>query len=285
MKAKLLKLLTVALLLSLTIFATACVSSEDPTSGHEHSREFLKYVEEYHWYECSCGITYGLEEHFKELKYNENGHWYECVCGDIDAKVNHEYELKYNKNSHWYECSCGITYGLEEHNFKDNICVICGEDNFSKGLEYELNFGGMSYSVVGIGSCTDTDIIIPGFYEDLPVTSIDFGAFYRCDSLTSVEIGESVTSIGERAFSMCSSLTSVVIGDSVTSIGDSAFSYCSSLTSVVIGDSVTSIGFGAFYDCSSLTSVYYKGTASEWAEIISTTSGNGYLTRATIYYV
>ena len=87
------------------------------------------------------------------------------------------------------------------------------------------------------------------------VTSIGYGAFSYCSSLTSVDIGNSVTSIGEEAFRGCSSLTSVAIGNSVTSIGDWAFSYCSSLTSVDIPHSVTSIGDDAFRSCSSLTSV------------------------------
>ena len=87
------------------------------------------------------------------------------------------------------------------------------------------------------------------------VTSIGYGAFYGCTSLTSVTIGNSVTSIGDLAFYNCTSLTNITIPNSVTSIGWSAFYNCTSLTSVTIPDSVTSIGDGAFEGCSSLTSV------------------------------
>ena len=87
------------------------------------------------------------------------------------------------------------------------------------------------------------------------VTSIGYGAFVYCSSLTSVTIPNSVTSIGYGAFEGCSSLTSVTIPNSVTSIESSAFYRCSSLTSVTIPNSVTSIGGGAFSGCSSLTSI------------------------------
>ena len=125
----------------------------------------------------------------------------------------------------------------------------------NQGLAYALNENFAFYTVTGIGSCTDTDLVIPAIYEGLRVTAIGDEAFYDCDGLTSVEIPDSVTEIGSRAFEKCSSLTSVVIGDSVTTIGNYAFSSCSNLTSVEIPDSVTTIGERAFQSCSNLTSV------------------------------
>ena len=122
------------------------------------------------------------------------------------------------------------------------------------------------------------------------VTTIWFGAFENCTSLTSVTIPASVTIIEADAFSGCSSLreytvmagnssyssaggvlfnaagTDIIrlpqafsgvynIPDGVTSIGGRAFYDCASLTGVTIPDGVTSIGMNAFSGCMSLTSV------------------------------
>lgn len=125
----------------------------------------------------------------------------------------------------------------------------------SEGLAYTLAADGTSYICSGIGTCTDTDIIIPETYNGLPVTSIRKMAFNNCTSLTSVTIPNSVTSIDEGVFYYCSALKSVTIPASVTSIGNHAFFYCSALKSVTIPNSVTSIGNYAFYNCPSLTSI------------------------------
>ena len=82
------------------------------------------------------------------------------------------------------------------------------------------------------------------------LTSIDDGAFEFCDSLTDVDIPNSVTVIGESAF--CGTgLTSVTIPNSVVTIGRYAFSN-TGLTSVIIPNSVTNLGIIPFNRCTNL---------------------------------
>ena len=186
---------------------------------------------------------------------------------------------------------CGNKYGeLAKHDYKDGVCIVCGIRRPSEGLTYSLNSDGNGYTVTGIGTCTDKELIIPSEYNAKPVTSIGNSAFEDCTGLTSVTIPYSVTSIGGSAFSGCAGLTSVTIPNSVTSIGDWAFSYCTGLISVTIGkgvtsignsaffgcfdltrvaipDSVTSIGSYAFSGCTGLTSIKFNGTKAQWNAI------------------
>ncbi len=126
-----------------------------------------------------------------------------------------------------------------------------------KGVETELilpdTVNGKTYEIYR-GAFYDCDSLTSVTIPD-GVTSIGSSAFYNCSSLTSITIPDGVTSIGYSVFEYCDSLTSITIPDSVTSIGDYAFSNCGSLTSITIPDSVTSIGRSAFSNCSSLTSV------------------------------
>lgn len=119
-------------------------------------------------------------------------------------------------------------------------------------------FTGLT-SIVGAFFCCNslTSVKIPN-----SVTSIADVAFYCCNSLTSVEIPNSVTSIKEYAFWGCESLTSVEIPNSVISIGNQAFGFCSGLTSIEIPNSVTSIGEQAFFFCSGLTSIEISNSVS-----------------------
>ncbi len=113
--------------------------------------------------------------------------------------------------------------------------TACAKENSAgkgvptEGLEYTLSDDGTYYICSSIGSATATDITIPSQYNDKPVTSIGYRAFYERSGLTSVTIPDCVTSIGERAFYGCSSLTSFTMPSGVTSIGSGAFDGCVSL--------------------------------------------------------
>ena len=104
------------------------------------------------------------------------------------------------------------------------------------GLQYRISTDGTYYTVTSIGTCRDSELVIPATYNGLPVTEIGKEAFYKCSRLTSVVIPDSITSIGEKGFAVCQNLKSVQMGNSLISVGDFAFLDCDSLTSVYASD-------------------------------------------------
>ena len=114
-----------------------------------------------------------------------------------------------------------------------SACDIGKTPSESVGLEYEVNPDGKTCTITGIGTCKDTDLVIPSTIDGYSVTRIGYMAFYNCSELMSLIVPDSVTSIGNAAFRDCSGLTSITIPDSVTSVGDYAFAWCDSLTSIM----------------------------------------------------
>ena len=161
---------------------------------------------------------------------------YVCECGDtykvyVNA-LGHSFTNYVSDNNATYEADGTKTAKCDNCNQTDTIIDEGSKLISSQGLEYELNSDGQSYCVMGIGTCEDTNIVIPSIYENKPVTSI-----------------------GERAFASCRITNIIIIPNSVTSIGNQAFSYCGNLTSIEIPNNVTSIGEGAFLGCESLTNI------------------------------
>ncbi len=139
-----------------------------------------------------------------------------------------------------YSCDCSDTYvgdyvDAHGHNYVNNTCTYCGETlKVSEGLSYVLSDDETHYMVSGIGSCMDTDIVIPEEHNGLPVSAVADFAFRECSTIKSVVIPNSILSIGWYGFYGCENLESVIIGDSVTLIGDIAFARCEKLTNISV---------------------------------------------------
>jgi hypothetical protein len=148
----------------------------------------------------------------------------------------------------------GVRFELDEENQVVKINAT-GDEVYSKGLQYTEIEAGMFYAVSGIGTCADTDIVIPRKYNGKLVKAISDSAFSYKSSIKSIKIPDTVTSIGDFAFTYCTVLDNIEIPDSVVSIGSSAFYGCSVLKEINIPKYITNLSAQVFYGCAGFLSV------------------------------
>lgn len=96
----------------------------------------------------------------------------------------------------------------------------------------------------------------PGIYT-MPdgIRQVTCGAFYGCDSLTSVILPQSLREINDYAFYSCQRLDTITIPSRVNLLGSYAFGYCSNLTRITLPDSIDLISSYLFYYCTQLRSI------------------------------
>ena len=223
----------------------ACVFKEEVIAD-----EYLQYAANctgaaVYYKSCECGAK-GAET-FEYGKALEHVFDQEVIADDyLQSVANCTGAAVYYKS-----CECGakgaetFAYGDFRHvDNNDGTCSICSTKYYSAGLEYKISEDATYYIVAGLGECTDTDLIIPSKYDNLPVAMIGDGAFRNDDNLISA-----------------------TIPNSVSTIGYSAFEYCDGLISITIPSSVKGIRSRAFGACSNLTSVYYTGDMVGWCAI------------------
>ncbi len=144
--------------------------------------------------------------------------------------------------------TCSLFFACTENTNNTN-------KNPTEGLQFEVSQNEGYCTLIGIGTATDTDIVIPSTYEGLTVKYIAERAFISNTTLESIEIPDSVVGIGEYAFYFCSKLESITMGDGVTKLGMDVFRGCENLQEVELSTNLTEIPIRAFLMCHRLTEV------------------------------
>ena len=144
-----------------------------------------------------------------------------------------------------------------------------------------LSLGNGTCAVIGIGSITDTYVVIPQRSPDGDVvTEISEKAFYSNDTVRAIEIPSTVSSIGEMAFSDCSSLIYIAVDQNnkwFTDIGGVLYSAdvtkllsypsASGAAAIAIPQSVRCIAPMAFYKSDNLKTINFEGSYESWSSI------------------
>ena len=175
--------------------------------------------------------------------------------------------------------------------FADNSVISSNGHRFRRlvrypttvGLAYELDSKGY-YICRGMGSSTDSSVVIADTIDGVNVVEIGGSAFTNRTGITDVVIPDKIAKMGAGAFSNCSNLRTVTFEghSSLTSVPKETFRECSSLERIDIPDNVKSIGDSAFYLCSNLAKVNIPNSVQSFGS--SVFSGCSKLTSINIPY-
>lgn len=172
----------------------------------------------------TSGHNYEYNVEVVEATCEENGYTrYTCVCGD------------YFDSDYVYATG---------HNAVDGYCIVCGILVPSEGLEYSFN--GIEYSVSGLGTCKDSKVVIPEYYNGYPVTSILRGAIHTDNYDTSF-------------------INEIILPSTLVTIESSAIS-ASNMRHIMVPESVINYEWDSIYDNSSWpqnTIICFEGKAPE----------------------
>ncbi len=182
-------------------------------------------------------------------------------CGEAYGKaLGHIWSYECNSTMHKQVCTrSGCSEVIEGDVDKAN-CTVCNKGEL---LEYKLSDGKDHYTVVGIGSVTSPNVVVPAEHNGLPVSTIGERAFVSCKDIETVVISEGITSIEKEAFMNCANVKSVALPSTLTEIGESVFSNCKSLKSANIPEKIKKIPFQLFNDCASLENVNISNGVEE----------------------
>lgn len=155
--------------------------------------------------------------------------------------------LKYTLSANTYDIS-GTSFTMPE----GDVCITA---------EFEptvYKFDSATGTITGYTG-TGGAVVIPSLINQVPVLAIGENAFKDQDSITSIDVPDTVTSIGEFAFSACDSLVTAKLPDTLVSMGASLFSNSVSLTDVNIPTGITAIPSNTFANCSGLKCISIPG--------------------------
>ena len=193
--------------------------AQNKTTKKEHTEVVDKAVES----TCSqAGLTEGLH----------------CsVCGEVIVSQQ-KTAKKAHIESDWIIDKKAT---IKEEGKKHKECLVCKstiqtetipKSEYSEGLEFAFDSGNNTYYVSKIGTCTDTDIIIPNTYNGYDVRAIGSYAFVNCTSIKSITIPRTVKVIREGAFKNCTSLETITFMGGDIKFSNYIFKGCSSIEKI-----------------------------------------------------
>ena len=200
---------------------------------------------------------------------------YSAAAGKINYVSNEQYKFSYNKKyvypllSSMFEVD-GVTYvpvNMSERTC-DAIHVVHNSSVGNMAVNSTVSYKGIAMTVKEVMPYTFCN---NDYIKTLSVDNagnIGEYAFYGCDSLQAVTLGESITNIEKSSFESCSALTKMTIPNSVITLGEYCFRKCTSMQSIELGNGLTTIEKGAFTGCSALSSISIPSSVTKVSDYV-----------------
>lgn len=187
---------------------------------------------------CSCGAKeeqkiHALEHSFSSWTVTKNP-----SCTTLGKEKRTCYYCGISESRDTSALGHGNTYSQINGSYVNIYCERCNTVLESHLMEHSKGLNIDGTSLLGIGTCQDTVVVIPS----------------------------GITTIDTRAF-MNSTIKVVILPNTVSVISDRAFSNCHELGAIYIDCSVTEISFNAFQFSYNLSSIHYNGTIDQWNSI------------------
>jgi len=148
--------------------------------------------------------------------------------------------------------------GWDSYSGRSTVCMSSGAVESPDGSSVRYSVIGDRAVITGGNPNEGGEVILPSSIEtpasgDL-ATALGAWAFCGREDIADVVISPGMETISERAFYKCASLRSVIIPDTVTVVMDEAFRECGSLGDMRLSK-VRFVGFEAFRMCHALTEI------------------------------
>lgn len=150
--------------------------------------------------------------------------------GDILYQPNVEIPLDENNNTimsveGWYEDETLQHRYLFGNKIYEDLTLYPKAIEIARGLEFIPIYNSADKIIaykVARGTCTETELLIPSWYNHKPVTTIAEDGF-RDSAITSITMFDNITEIEANAFNGCMNLTSITLPNNLVKVGEDAF--------------------------------------------------------------
>lgn len=135
-----------------------------------------------------------------------------------------------------------------------------------------------------------TDIVIEGDNDTFVVSqgcifSKDMRWIYACPGgyKGDFHLPNETISVGKKAFWFCENIKFIDLGDGIRFINNDAFGSCTVLDTIIVPKTIEKIGDYAFNGCKDLRIIAYTGTPEEWAKVQKGLGNEGVFKRVQFY--